>query len=211
MAQAQVLAQAQFLRRAHQVALAHQVRPRLRQLPFTELRVAGEQLLAGHEAQHGVAQELQLLVVAQRHGGLRLLLARVRAVRDRLLQQLGSSELVSKGLFQPFSFSAFHSQNCVPACRLAWRLPAETDRTTAWAPPSVPMSASAAWPAPTSPCRSPANSAAQPPLPCPPRPWRRRTCSGCRAPPPAAATPPDPWDSAASPSPGTAARRRNSS
>ena len=42
---------------------AHQVGTHLRELSFLEVREPLEQDLAGHEAEHGIAEELELLVV----------------------------------------------------------------------------------------------------------------------------------------------------
>ena len=69
-------------------------------LAFAEVRKSLKQFFAGNQRQHGVAQKFQLLVVADfifivGDGLLRFLLARLGAVRNRLLNNRPSAKVVA--------------------------------------------------------------------------------------------------------------------
>ena len=80
------------------MALTHQVSPQLGQLPFLETRETLEESFASDEAQYGISQEFQLFIISNAgssQGLLGLLFARLRCVRERLLEKLHSREAVA--------------------------------------------------------------------------------------------------------------------
>src|SRR5450432_579913 len=92
--------------------LADQVRPQFGELALAELGKTLEQFFAGHQRQHGVAQEFELLVVADSIFALarllRLLLPRLRAVRDRLLNHRPPPEVITQCFFERRDFPFLH-------------------------------------------------------------------------------------------------------
>src|ERR1700686_361331 len=88
------------------------MRPQLREFALTEMRKAMEQLLTRHQSEPRVSQKFQLLVVADfifaLAGLLRFLLARLRAVRDRLLNHGPPPKMVAEPLFQRRDFPFLH-------------------------------------------------------------------------------------------------------
>ena len=65
----------------------------LRLLPFVEVRELAEQHFGDDEAEHGVAEELERLVVDDAAAGI---LLRARLVRQRVLQQAAIAEPVAE-------------------------------------------------------------------------------------------------------------------
>jgi len=108
----QVIAELETLRYPDEMFFTHQVCAQLRERPFTEVRETAEKLLTGHQGQNRIAKKLQLFVVG-RLGALlwrlqRLQFTRLRAVRERLLDELGTLEVVPQQSFKCRNFSRFH-------------------------------------------------------------------------------------------------------
>src|SRR5579863_3689761 len=96
-----MFADVQLARRMEQASGADDVGAHLGELPLLILGKAAKQLLADDEGEHGIAQELHLLVVRMIAArGLRLGLAGVRSVRERLPQKLRVAEGVSERCFE---------------------------------------------------------------------------------------------------------------
>ena len=91
------------------MALTHQVSPQLGQLPFLETRETVEESFASDEAQYGISQEFQQFVVAvarqMADRARRLDLACLRTVRQSLLNQFLTLEVVPQALFQRQDFA----------------------------------------------------------------------------------------------------------
>src|SRR5579859_11984 len=100
--------------------LAYQMRPQLRKFPFPELGKALVQFFAGHQRQHGIAQKLQLLVIADPVFAvarlLRFLLACLRTMRHRLLDDRAPPEMIAQPLFQRRDFPFFHTWEQLSKC-----------------------------------------------------------------------------------------------
>src|SRR4029077_4928587 len=113
-AQSQVVTQFELLRYLDQVPFADQMGAQLREFTFAKLWKPLEQLLAGDERQHRVAQKFHLLVVAdlifavRSRQLLRFLFTRLRAMRDRLLHDGAPPEVVAQRRFQRRDFPFFH-------------------------------------------------------------------------------------------------------
>src|SRR5262249_35696674 len=90
LAEAQLLSQREVLRQLVQGLLAHQARAQPRQVPFGQIAEALEQFSRDHAVENAVAEELQPLVVGRA----------VAAVRERLLEQLGTGKGVADALAQ---------------------------------------------------------------------------------------------------------------
>src|SRR5579859_517868 len=92
---------------------AHQVGAQFRKLALPELWKPLVEFLAGHQRQHGVAQKLQLLIVADLvlavPSLLRFLLARLRTVRYRLLNHRAPPEVIPQSQFQRRDFPFLHT------------------------------------------------------------------------------------------------------
>ena len=84
---------------------AHERRADARQIALGQIRVAVEQIVRRHHAEHGVAQKLQPLVAAEAAA----VLVGVGAVVERALEQL----LVFKRVIQPF-FQRMHFFSYAP-------------------------------------------------------------------------------------------------
>src|SRR5512135_819660 len=99
-AQGQVVAQVQFAGYPHQVPPAYQVGAQLREVPFLEFRITAVELFAGYEAQHGIAQELELLVIYDFTARAGFLLARPGTVGQRPVQQVRALKMMPQERFQ---------------------------------------------------------------------------------------------------------------
>lgn len=104
-AELNILAQPQPLRHLVQALLAHERRADARQVALGQIRVAVEQIVRRHHAEHGVAQKLQPLVAAEAAA----VLVGVGAVVERALEQF----LVFKRVIQPF-FQRMHFFSYAP-------------------------------------------------------------------------------------------------
>src|ERR1051326_1477118 len=91
---------------------AHQMSAEFGKLALPELRKPLVEFLARHQRQHGVAEKLQLLIVADLALGvpslLRFLLAGLRTVRFRLLNHRAPPEVIPQSLFQRRDFPFLH-------------------------------------------------------------------------------------------------------
>src|SRR4029077_14231618 len=120
--QPQVMPEFQLPRHLDQMFLTDQMRPQFRKLPFSKMGKAVKQLLRRNQPQDGVSQELKLLVVSHPCGCLdlqRFEFASLRAVGERLFQQLRSRELISQSLLQFRNVPRFHDpwlneSDCIP-------------------------------------------------------------------------------------------------
>ena len=99
LAQQQIIAQVQGLGHLVQALLTHQGGADAGQVALRQLRVLFEQVLGGHKAQHGVAQEFQALVAAYT---LAAVLVGVGAVVQGGTEQLRVAEGVAQLFFQFF-------------------------------------------------------------------------------------------------------------
>src|SRR5207302_6352348 len=94
--------------------LAHYMRTQLGKIALAKLRKALEQFLAGHQRQNRVAQKFQLLVVVDLILALprllRLLLSRLRAVGEGLLNHRPAVEVVAQRRFQRSDFPFLHDE-----------------------------------------------------------------------------------------------------
>src|SRR5579872_1350268 len=92
---------------------AHQVGAQFGKLALPELRKPLVEFLASHQRQHGIAQELQLLIVADLvlavPSLLRFLLAGLRTVRYRLLNHRAPPEVIPESQFQRRDFPFLHT------------------------------------------------------------------------------------------------------
>src|ERR1700687_1666768 len=90
------------------------MRSQLREFPFPKMRKALEKFFARHQGQHCIAQEFQLLVVADGilavAGLLRFLFARLRTVRHRLLNNGPPPEMVAQSFLQRRDFPFLHTK-----------------------------------------------------------------------------------------------------
>ena len=106
--------------------LADQMRPQFGEFALAELGKALEQFFAGHQRQHGIAQEFKLLVVTDPVFALprllRFLLPRLRAVRDRLLNHCPPPEVIPQCLFERRDFPFLHRKRIM-----------RTSKTPRWA------------------------------------------------------------------------------
>src|SRR5215472_5561071 len=106
------------------------MRAQLREFPFAKLREPLKQLLARHQSEHRIAQELELLVVGDRILAvarmLRFQLPRLRAVRDRLFNHRAPPEMVPEPFLQRRYFPFLHRrigsepESEVPRCPSSW-------------------------------------------------------------------------------------------
>src|SRR5207302_37424 len=106
--QGQVLSQIQFASYPHQVPPAYQVGAQLGEVSFFELRVTPVKLLAGHKAENGVTQELQLLVIYDFTAPGSFLLACSGAVGQRPEQRFRALKMVAQERFQRGYIRSFH-------------------------------------------------------------------------------------------------------
>src|SRR5216683_6756819 len=93
---------------------ADEVGAKFGKFPFPKLRKSLEQLFAGDQRQHGIAQELHLFVVADVvliAGLLRFLLPRLGTMCDRLLHDRTPPEVVAQRRFQRRNFPFFHDRS----------------------------------------------------------------------------------------------------
>src|ERR1700686_2375181 len=90
------------------------MRSQLRKLTFPKMWKALEKFFARHQGQHCIAQEFQLLVVADGifavAGLLRFLFPRLRAVRHRLLNNGAPPEMVAQSFLQRRDFPFLHTK-----------------------------------------------------------------------------------------------------
>src|SRR5581483_1494566 len=88
------------------------MRPQFRKLPFAKIRETLEQLLGRDHSQHGITQELELLVVTHpefaRIALQCLPLPSLGRVSERLLDQLRPLEMMSERGFQDRYFACLH-------------------------------------------------------------------------------------------------------
>src|SRR5579864_408459 len=92
---------------------AYQVGAQFGKLALPELWKPLVQFLAGHQRQHGIAQKLQLLVVADLvlavPSLLRFLFARLRTVRYSVLNHRAPAKVIPQSLFQRRDFPFLHT------------------------------------------------------------------------------------------------------
>lgn len=98
--QEQVGAQIETQRDLMKVGGAHQVRLPFRESSFGISRVARDQLFADQEAENGIAQKFELLVVGRPL--FRLFLMNARLVRERPLQQAAILEMMTENSLENF-------------------------------------------------------------------------------------------------------------
>ena len=111
-AETHVMSDLQLLGYAQQMPLSYKMSAKLRKLPFLEFRKAMEQRLTGDQAEHGISEKLEHLVIAVRRTAARrtaacaqrLHLARLRAVGQRLFEEFPALELVTQAFFQRHDF-----------------------------------------------------------------------------------------------------------
>src|ERR1700741_3251658 len=87
--------------------LADQMGPQLREFALAKARKSPEQLFSRYQREHGVPQELQLLVV----GGTRPRLARLRGLQFTGLRAMGQGLVEKFGMLEampPHSFQRRH-------------------------------------------------------------------------------------------------------
>src|ERR1051325_1075078 len=106
------VAHAVFARLRSEARRAHQVRLDLRERPFVELREALEEQIADDEAEHGVAEKLEGLVVAD---VILLGLVRERLVRERAREDLAPREAVADTLLE--AGQVVHARRSTPSRR----------------------------------------------------------------------------------------------
>src|ERR1700733_15227859 len=120
--QPQVMPQLESLRYSDQVPLTHHVGAKLGKLTLAKLRESMKQSLARNKPQNRGSQKFQLLVVVDSifvsARLLRLLLARLRAVSDRLFDHSPAAKMIAQRRFQRGDFPFFHdctaaSKGCV--------------------------------------------------------------------------------------------------
>src|SRR5579863_4966458 len=91
------------------------MRAQLGKFALAKMGKALKQFFAGDERQHGIAQELQLFVVADLVFALarllRFLFAGLRTMGDRLLHHRAPAEMVVQGRFQRGDFPFFHAES----------------------------------------------------------------------------------------------------
>ena len=104
-AEQEITPKLEALRHLHQMLRADQVGAELGEPALTMVREAGKELPAGDEREHGVAEELELLVMAD---GVRLLAGK-RDVGERLAQQPGPREVMPQRGFQSLNRDVLHS------------------------------------------------------------------------------------------------------
>jgi hypothetical protein len=109
-AQAKIMAELELFGDPEQMPLTDQVSAELGELSFVEAWEANEQSFAGDEAEHSITEEFEKFVVGTRPGtrAQSLEFARLRAVRQRLLDQFAALEVISQALFQRVDVSLSH-------------------------------------------------------------------------------------------------------
>src|SRR5215472_10543610 len=111
---------------------AHQMRPQFREFPLPKLGKAVKQFLAGDERQHRVPQELKLLIIPDPvlalPGLLRLQLARLRTMRDRLLDHRPPPKVIPEPLFERRDFPFLHRERRCPTAPVAVPLASRPER-----------------------------------------------------------------------------------
>ena len=93
----QVIAEIETLGDAREAPGRDQRRLDLRLLPFVELRILAIERVRDHEPEHGVAEELERLVVDHAAGDV---LVRARSMRQRVLEQPAIAEAIAEPRLQ---------------------------------------------------------------------------------------------------------------
>src|SRR5690348_3224270 len=144
---------------------AHQMSAQFGKFALPELRKPLVKFLASHQRQHGVAQKLQLLIVADLvlavPSLLRFLLAGLRTVRYGLLNHRAPPEVIPQSLFQRRDFPFLHTWRQLES-KVLWRQPPSAVRRALLARPKRAVSRVSSSPEPRSaraPCRCSAWSA----------------------------------------------------